>query len=109
MAATTRSTGEKTMKPVEYTQENIDKCWCGQCPVQIGSDCARELFEAAEAHSLLPPPERLGGLYCATGQSICDDLVVTNLCNCSACLVWSEHELASNHYCSAGSAKQVGR
>ncbi len=97
------------MKPVEYTQANVDKCWCGQCPVQVGSTCATELYEAAKVLEGLPAPERLGGMYCATGKAICHDLALVNLCNCAACLVWSEHELASNHYCAHGSAEDVGR
>ena len=97
------------MKPVPYTQENIDKCWCGQCPVQIGSACARRLYETASGSPTLPEPTQLGGLYCSTGSAICDDLALTNLCNCPGCLVWAENELASNHYCAHGSAAEVGR
>jgi len=97
------------MKPVAYTQENIDKCWCGKCPVQIRSTCATDLYDAAQALDGLPEPERLGGLYCSTGKAICTDIEIVNLCNCPACLVWSENELASNHYCAQGSAANVGR
>ena len=97
------------MPHVAYTQENIDKCWCGQCPVQIGSRCASDLYEAAQRLEGLPAPERLGGLYCSTGHTICDDVQFVNLCNCPACLVWSENGLASNHYCAVGSAEERGR
>ena len=97
------------MKPVEYSQENIDKCWCGQCPVQVGSKCASALYEAAKAVAGLPEPQKLGGLYCSTGSAICDDIELVNLCNCPGCLVWSENALASNHYCGQGSARDVGR
>lgn len=87
---------------VEYSQENIDKCWCGQCPVQIGSACAKALYEASKNLAELPPPEQLGGLYCSTGKAICDDLEFVNLCNCPSCLVWAENGLSSNHYCKLG-------
>ena len=97
------------MKTVEYSQSNVDKCWCGQCPVQIGSECASELYDSHVNSKGLPVPERLGGLYCATGKAICEDLELVNLCNCPGCLVWSENELAGNHYCAAGSAAETGR
>ncbi len=97
------------MPDVAYTRENIDKCWCGSCPVQIRSACAKELYEASKSASELPPPERLGGLYCSTGTTICADVAFTNLCNCPACLVWSENRLASNHYCKSGAARDIGR
>lgn len=96
------------VKTVAYTQENIDKCWCGNCPVQIRSACAKDLYEASKQDDHLPAPERLGGLYCSTGRTICDDTVPTNLCNCAACLVWAENGLASNHYCVRGSAQETG-
>ena len=96
------------MPHVAYTQENIDKCWCGRCPVQIGSTCATELYEAAQKLDGLPAPERLGGLYCSTGHTICEDANFVNLCNCPACLVWAENGLASNHYCALGSAQERG-
>jgi hypothetical protein len=93
-----------TVSAVAYTQENIDKCWCGQCPVQVGSKCAAELYSAFKDSGRLPAPERLGGLYCSTGKAICDDLSITNLCNCPGCLVWAENGLSANHFCALGSA-----
>ena len=97
------------MRPVEYTQDNIDKCWCGQCPVQADSECAAAMYEASLDSAELPPPAKLGGLYCATGKAVCDDITPVNLCNCPACLVWAEHDLASNHYCVRGMAEDLGR
>lgn len=97
------------MLAVEYTQANIDKCWCGRCPVQIKSACVKDLAQEAEGVGELPSPAQLGGLYCATGRAICDDLDTVNLCNCPACLVWAEHELGANHYCVLGMAEDIGR
>lgn len=97
------------MRPVPYTRENVEKCWCGSCPVQAQSQCATDLYNEWGGQGELPPPERLGGMYCSTGKTICHDIVPTNLCNCAACLVWSENELASNHYCLHGSAEETGR
>lgn len=99
------------MREVEYSQENVDKCWCGSCPVQSHSQCARDLFATAQRgeNGLPEDPAQLAGLYCSTGKTVCDDVNFVNLCHCPACLVWSEHELASNHYCLHGSAEEVGR
>ena len=96
------------MSEVAYSPENIDKCWCGSCPVQIRSTCAKDLYEASKDAEGLPAPERLGGLYCSTGRTICDDIVPTNLCNCPACLVWAENGLVSNHYCVLASGHEAG-
>jgi hypothetical protein len=98
------------VRPVAYTRENIDKCWCGGCPVQARSRCARDLYqESLKEPGKLPPPERLGGMYCSTGKAICDDIDAVALCNCPGCLVWSENGLSDNHYCLHGSAEEVGR
>lgn len=95
------------MSKVEYTKENVEKCWCGSCPVQVQSTCARDLYEESKKSNELPPPDRLPGLYCAAGTATCTDLKLVNLCNCPACLVWSENRLSSNHYCKHGSAEEV--
>lgn len=91
------------MSRVAYTKENVEKCWCGSCPVQVDSKCARELYEASKASDELPPPDQLGGLYCSTGTAVCKDLSFVNLCNCPACQVWGENGLTNNHYCEHGS------
>ncbi len=97
------------MRKVEYSRDNIEKCWCGHCPVQSGSECAKRLYEQSKASDELPPPEQLPGLYCSTGKATCGDIAPVNMCNCPACLVWGEHELTSNHYCVQGSAEAIGR
>ena len=97
------------MTRAAYTRENVEKCWCGSCPVQAGSTCARDLYEASKDAEELPPPERIGGLYCATGKAVCTDLTFVGLCNCPACQVWGENALANNHYCERGSAEMTGR
>lgn len=93
------------MARVAYTRENAEKCWCATCPVQAGSDCARTLDEAARAMDGIPVPERLPGLYCATGRASCQDLQPVSLCNCPACLVWGENELTGNHFCMLGTSE----
>jgi hypothetical protein len=96
------------MSKVAYTKENVEKCWCGVCPVQAASTCAKDLYEESKKSPDLPTTDRMPGLYCSTGQSTCPDLEFVNLCNCPACLVWGENSLTSNHYCLSGSADQVG-
>ncbi len=95
------------MPTVACTRENIDKCWCGQCPVQIRSKCAKDLYAAWKDSPELPAPERLGGMYCATGKAVCTDIASVNLCNCAGCLVWAENGLSTNHYCLMGSASEL--
>lgn len=79
------------------------------CPVQANSKCAIQLHQDSKGKAELLPPERLGGLYCSTGKTICTDVDFVNLCDCPGCLVWGENDLASNHYCAHGSARDVGR
>lgn len=95
------------MSKVAYTKENVEKCWCGSCPVQVKSTCAKDLYEESKKSKEMPPPDRLPGLYCSTGTATCTDLDLVNLCNCPACLVWSENRLTSNHYCKLGSEEEI--
>ena len=97
------------MPKVHYSKENIEKCWCGSCPVQVKSACAKNLYEKAKESEELPAPEQLGGLYCSTGKTICKDVDIINQCNCPSCLVWSENKLSSNHYCFLGSSEEINR
>lgn len=95
------------MKPVEYTAENVAKCWCGQCPVQKSSQCAKDTYaEAEKVISSGGMPERgtLPGLYCASGKATCDDIEPVERCLCAQCLVYGEHSLLANHYCVLGDA-----
>lgn len=98
------------MQKVEYSTENAGKCWCGQCPVQKESSCARQDLQQAMPQiqqGSLPQPEKMPGLYCGTGKASCGDIKPTERCLCPECLVWGEHTLLSNHYCVQGSAEQV--
>ena len=93
------------MREVAYTRESVDKCWCGQCPVQAQSACANERYAESEdtlERGEMPTPGKLPGLYCAIGEATCDDLSITNRCFCPQCLIWGESALAGNHYCALG-------
>jgi hypothetical protein len=92
------------MPQVAYTKANVDKCWCGTCPVQAKSKCAADLYEASKGNPELPSPEQLGGMYCSTGKTICTDVDFVAMCNCTRCGVWGENDLSDNHYCQYGDA-----
>lgn len=98
------------MNQVRYDTENVSKCWCGQCPVQAESACAKKEYEEAkptiEAGSM-PAPDDMPGLYCGTGTASCGDLKSKERCLCPECLVWGENKLISNHYCVQGSADEI--
>lgn len=98
------------MEQVEFSTDNVTKCWCGQCPVQKDSACAKKDFEEVQPQieqGTMPEPDQLPGLYCGTGTASCADLQPKERCLCSECLVWGEHNLISNHYCVQGSAEEV--
>ncbi|HOD69760.1 MAG: DUF2769 domain-containing protein [Bacteriovoracaceae bacterium] len=96
------------MPKVDFTQDNIARCLCGECPVQAKSKCARDLYEKSIKMEGLPKPEQVPGLYCASGKATCTDLDIVQFCKCPGCLVWSDYNLKSNHYCYRGSAETSG-
>ncbi len=97
---------------VEYSQDNLMKCKCGQCPVQGDSQCAmdgmRELQDMMESSADPPPPPDAPVLYCGQGTASCHDLDFSQTCICSSCQVWSENGLGSWKYCKSGSASEIG-
>jgi hypothetical protein len=99
---------EETNQKVPFTGENIKKCICTRCPVQSTSQCVKEKMEKAE--EMMPTPEDLPGLYCATGAAACEDLDTRQMCICGDCPLWEEYELARGepmgYYCRDGKAKQ---
>ena len=56
-----------------------------------------------------PNPREVPGMYCATGTTMCDDLNYDKLCNCPACPIYQENNLAEGepggYYCKKGEAK----
>jgi len=69
-----------SMPQVAYTRDNVEKCRCESCPVQVRSTCARDLYEVSEGSETLPLPAHLPGLYCSTGKTMCTDVTLVNLC-----------------------------
>jgi hypothetical protein len=99
------------MAKVNYDQDNLDKCICSECPVEMSSQCSKKAQEKIRNSKNFPKPEvaRKAGLYCAkeVGKSDCNDLADDEACLCSACPIWGENDLESSYYCLKGDADQV--
>jgi hypothetical protein len=102
------------MKKVPFNKENAMKCICGNCPVQIQSECSaakagkiKEMMEKAEEK--MPPSDEVPGLYCASGIAACEDLETDKVCICMQCPLWAEYDLSSGlpvgYYCRDGEAQ----
>lgn len=99
---------------VPYIEENINRCRCPQCPVQVDSLCAQnriqisrqEIENAPEGEA--PNPEDVPGVYCSEGKAACQDLDFDRQCLCGTCEVWKEYDLKdaspNNHFCQYGGA-----
>jgi len=96
------------MPKVDFIKENISRCLCGECPVQVKSKCAHDLYEKAKKIEGMPAPEQVPGMYCSSGKATCTDLDAVQHCFCPGCLVWADYGLSSNHYCIRGSAEKKG-
>lgn len=103
------------MPTVNYDLENFNRCLCGGCPVNRNSDCTHQreealgpVFEAIESGGPLPDPNAMPGLYCAVGKSACGDLSEEYSCLCPGCSIFLRQELGTTHYCTRGSAEEVG-
>ena len=81
------------MPKVAFSKENIGKCLCGECPVQVQSTCAKEKYAEAQKVQGMPTPEQVPGLYCSSGKATCQDLRWVEHCLCPGCLVWAENSL----------------
>ncbi|HDS46027.1 MAG TPA: DUF2769 domain-containing protein [Methanomicrobia archaeon] len=95
---------------VPFTRENVAKCLCAQCPVQTGSACVKAQLAkaAARGSGVMPEPEDVPGLYCATGTAACKDLNTRQMCICGDCPLWKEYALVSGkplgYFCRDGKA-----
>jgi hypothetical protein len=61
---------------VPFSSENVGKCMCPKCPVQVKSKCSSDKL-ATIKESLARTPmirEEIRGLYCSTGSAACTDL-----------------------------------
>jgi len=69
------------MGKVELNRENINKCLCATCPVQINSQCSKDKLEVVNQKlekdgdvKDMFKNEELPLVYCAIGVADCDDL-----------------------------------
>ncbi|EKQ54053.1 MAG: Protein of unknown function (DUF2769) [Methanobacterium sp. Maddingley MBC34] len=104
------------MSKVEFSLENVKKCICNTCPVQVDSACfkekqmkVQEMMPKIMAGEMAPKPEMVPGLYCATGKTMCDDVDFEKMCQCNECPLWEEYDLSNGepmgYYCRDGIAK----
>ena len=100
---------KKAKVKVPFILENIDKCVCAECSVQINSKCSIEKREKVEAEKVVPKPKDIPKLYCSSGVTTCKDLDDNQTCICSSCPVWNKFTLAKSkrtgYYCLDGEAK----
>jgi len=106
---------EKTNQRVLFTVENIMKCICTRCPVQSRSRCVKEKLANAQelmkqrGTAMMPKPEDVPGLYCASGVATCKDIDTKQMCICGDCSLWEAYRLVSTkplgYYCRDGKAR----
>lgn len=101
---------------IDFSMENIKKCLCMKCPVQIGSQCVKDkqkimlLITQQDLDSpMRMDEERVPGLYCSTGKALCKDIKTHEICLCKECPLWLENKLDekeyTNYYCVNGKVK----
>lgn len=95
---------------VPLTEDNVNKCICGQCPVQAKSECIKSKAANVTVAMNKSPlqGEDIPGMYCSTGKASCQDIDTNQMCICSGCPLWGEYNLPGGtpmgYYCRDGSA-----
>ena len=95
-------------KHVDFTEENVGRCLCMDCPVQSASACAQEKMSKRQPVSVADPPEDTPKVYCVQGKAVCDDLDFSQSCSCPGCAVWAQYGLSNYKYCENGNAEALG-
>ncbi len=100
---------------IPYTDENIGRCMCPECPVLAGSECVGDKLKSSrEEMSRLekgdvPGPENVRRVHCSNGITTCRDIDPSQPCICNSCAVWQEYGLASRnpagYFCKNGRAR----
>ena len=104
------------MHGIEFSMENIKKCLCMKCAVQIESKCVKDkekvmlLIKNQDLDSpMMMGPDRVPGVYCATGTAKCEDIDTKKVCKCDECPIWKDNSLAkhspSRYFCKEGKIK----
>lgn len=102
------------MGKIDFNLDNLRKCVCTTCPVQVESECTKqylmkmqEILEELEGDEL-SSSESIPALYCAIGKSSCADLDYNKLCQCGECSIWKEENLEEGipmgYFCRDGEA-----
>lgn len=105
------------MPKIEFSMENIKKCLCTKCAVQIESKCVKDkqkimlLITQQDLDSpMRMDSERVPGVYCATGQATCNDIDTKKVCKCNECPIWDQYDLKlckpGRYFCKNGVAKK---
>jgi len=105
------------MTKIEFNMENIKKCLCPKCAVQIESQCVKDkkkimlLITQQDLDSPMRMDSvRVPGVYCATGRAACKDIDTKKVCKCNECIIWNENNLKfsqpERYFCRDGEAKE---
>ena len=108
--------GKKIKYKIDFSMENINKCLCTRCAVQIESECVKDkekilfLIKNQDLDSpMMMGPDRVPGLYCSTGKANCKDIDTKKVCKCNECPIWKEKVLEKStpgrYFCRDGKAR----
>ena len=100
---------------IDFSMQNIKKCLCMKCAVQIESQCMKDkqklmlLMKNQDLDSpMMMSPDRVPGLYCSTGKAICKDIDTKKVCKCNECPIWKgntlEKSTPAQYFCKNGKA-----
>lgn len=109
--------GEDSMQGIDFSMENIKKCLCTRCAVQIESQCVKDkqklmlLMKNQDLDSpMMMGSDRVPGVYCSTGKAICTGIDTKKVCKCNECPIWKEENLEegtpSRYFCRDGKASK---
>lgn len=103
---------------VPYTEKNIERCMCPECPVLANSECAGSKLKSFREEIIhmekgdigdISEPENVRRVHCSNGITTCKDIDPSQPCICSSCAVWQEYGLATNnpagYFCKNGRAR----
>lgn len=105
-----------TLEKIDFSMENIKKCLCPRCAVQIESQCVKDkqkivlLIKNQDLDSpMMLGPDKFPGLYCSTGTATCQDIDTKKVCKCTECPIWNEKSLnkysPGRYFCKDGSVR----
>jgi hypothetical protein len=104
------------MYKIDFSMENIEKCLCTRCAVQIESQCVKDkekimlLIRNQDLDSpMMMGPDRVPAVYCSTGKATCEDIDTRKVCKCTECPVWNDNSLKNTapgtYFCRDGKVR----